>query len=588
MNSPNIVLPVLQRPQAVPEESAELKQLQTAIRIFKRTPPTSGGFPGVRPRDCRKVTEGLREYLERHHRLFANHDPVVPEQFLELMDRFADSDIRAYPNEYAQLELVRIEALILAGRDDDAIALSAPAAARPYLVEDDPSSLSKLFQLDIQARFNSGRHAEVEAVAMGRLLFLTRVQPHAARQLFTRFFPMIATTRVFATQHRLAESLVRFAARFRLYLLLRKKRQVLFLRGLEWPLRWIGIWTLRYLASRRQSLRLQVLDGPLTPPPRKPGFAMRLAGLLGFRSDSAGDILVTRAMGGLGDIIMMTPGLKALAKRIGRPVHFATKRQFFPLLENNPDVRLIDVDEIIEVHGYRRWVNLSLCPAGRYESRRVPKVKKGRVELFARAMGIRKRSLDQSGSKPVFHLSGEQLRQRELYRAQFRAGMLPVIAVQPFSRDSYKNCPGLLDAVTELAEKARIVLLHTSPVPVPAHPNIIQLHGRPMRDTFAAIAACDYFVSVDSGFFHVAAALEIPSAGIFGPTDARIVSRHHPCAVLIEAPDGFVCSPCWRNEDLPCKLTGGQISVCLSSISAGEILAGIERLVTQYPRSPAL
>ena len=562
----------------------DFAKLEEAVEAFARAPRTRSGFPTVRPVDCRKLTEAFAAYLRVHRTRFQQNDPVLPEKFFRLFDRFAASDVRAYPNELVQLQLVRLEALILAGHNEEAIALSTPMAARPYLVEDDVSSLSKLFEFDILARFNGGRRAEADAVAMGRLLFLIRVQPQAIRKVFTRFFPMIATGTSFATPYPRVEALVRFSARLRLSVRLRKKRQAIALRVLEWPMRSIGVWALRYLAWRKQSLRLQVLDEPAAVLPNAAsGFSTRISRLLDFRKAGAGDILVTRAMGGLGDIIMMTPGLRALAKRNGRPVYFATKRQYFPLLENNPDVCLLDIDEVIDIHRFRRWINLSFCPAGRYESRAVPKVRKGRVELFARAMGIKRYALDNNGWQPVCHLGQAQLLQRDAYRARFRGESLPVIGVQPYSRDTYKNSPSLLQAMTELAEKAHVVIFHTSPVPIPDHPNITQFHGQSIRDTFAAIAACDYFISVDSGFFHVAAAFEIPSLGIFGPTDGRLFSRHHPCALLIEAPDGFVCAPCWRNEDLPCKLTGGQVSVCLSSISVDEVVKGVDRLMRTYP-----
>lgn len=563
----------------------DFAKLEEAVETFARAPRTSSGFPTIRPADCRKLTEAFATYLRVHRTRFQQNDPVLPERFFKLFDRFAASDVRVYPNELVQLQLVRLEALILAGHNEEAIALSTPMAARPYLVEDDVSSLSKLFELDILARFNGGRRADVDAVAMGRLLFLIRAQPKATRKVFTRFFPMIATGTKLATPYPRLEGLIRFCARLRLSVRLRKKRQAMLLRVLEWPLRSIGVWTLRHLAWRKQSLCLQVFDEPAAVPPTMPsGFSSLMPGWLDFRKAGVGDILVTRAMGGLGDIMMMTPGLKALAARIGRPVHFATKRQFFPLLENNPDIRLLDIDDVIDVHRFRRWVNLSFCPAGRYESRVVPKVKKGRVEIFARAMGIRRRDLDRSGWRPAYNLSSKQLQQRDFHRAQFSAGDFPIIGIQPYSRDTYKNSPGLFKAMTELAERARIVVFHTSAVPVSVHPNIVQWHGKPIAETFAAIAACDYFVSVDSGFFHVAAAFEIPSLGIFGPTDGRVVSRHHPRALLIEAPDGFICAPCWRNEDLPCKLTGGQISVCLNNVSPEIVTAAVEQLMQTYPR----
>ena len=563
--------------------SLEANALEKAVDAFLRV-RSGTGFPAVRPRDCRKITEGFREYLTEHRDRFQLGDPLIPPAFFEQLDRFAASDIRSYPNEVVQLDLVRIEALVLCGRNRDALSLSAPLGERPYLFESDFSSLSKLFELDTLARLNLGLHTEVMAVALGRLLLLVRMQPRKPRALFRRFFPMLATASILTRQYSRAELMVRSAARLCLARRLRRGWAAWRLRALEWPAALAAGWALRYMAWRRWPLQLQVLDGKFMRPRQR---RVTLAGIRAWLSGERrpATVLVTRAMGGVGDIMMMTPGLRALAARTGKPVDFATKRQYFPLLENNPDVRLLDIDQVIDIGGYRRWVNLSQCPAGRYESSRVPKVDKGRVELFARAMGVSRRQLDQHGWQPVFVLSPEQERQRDAFRAEFGARGLPIIGIQPYSRDTYKNTPGLVEAIPRLVVQARVVVFHTTEVPLKAQANLSQFHGRPLAETLAALAACDYFIGVDTAFFHVAAALATPSVGIFGPTDGQLFSLHHPCVELITANEHFPCAPCWRNEDLPCYLTHSQVSVCLSSITPDSIQRAIQKLMEAHPAS---
>jgi ADP-heptose:LPS heptosyltransferase len=533
----------------------------------------------------------LSAFLQQNRNRFLLNDPVLPEKYFALLDRFSASDVRAYPNEALQLQLLRMEALILAGRNDDALALSTPLAERPYLIEGDLSSLSKLYELDTLARLNLGHRLDVEAVALGRLLLLVRLRPAATRSLFRSFSPMLAVGSVASTQYSFTQPLIRLAARLRLY---RSYYKNIWLHPLAWIASVAAVWILRWMARQNNHLKLQLLAG--VPPASTQRWATDqplsleawFQKLFRPKNYLADEVLVTRAMGGLGDIMMMTPGLEALAKRIGHPVNFATKRQFFPVLENNPSLHLLDIDSIIDLRRFRRWINLSFCPAARYESRVTPKIQRGRVELFSRAMGVPARALSRRGLRPSCPLSSDQLKQRDEYHVRFREKGLPVIGVQPFSREIYRNYPGIFDAMARLSDDACIVFFHGTQVPAGNHPNVIQLHGQPLQRTLAAVAACDYFVCVDSAFLHVAAAFDIPTLGIFGPTLGRLRSSHHPRAIAIEAPAAFPCAPCWRNEDTPCYLSGGRISVCLSGISPEVVASQVTKLMRLHKQGSSI
>ncbi len=107
---------------------------------------------------------------------------------------------------------------------------------------------------------------------------------------------------------------------------------------------------------------------------------------------------------------MMTPGLRALSKKFGQPVKLCDQEEIlFRFFRNNSFVELLDIDgPAIDPLTVRRWFNLTICPAAAYETRKRPLVKKGRVELFARGMGIRKQRLSLNGWKPVYDLDDEQ------------------------------------------------------------------------------------------------------------------------------------------------------------------------------------
>jgi hypothetical protein len=41
------------------------------------------------------------------------------------------------------------------------------------------------------------------------------------------------------------------------------------------------------------------------------------------------------------------------------------------------------------------------------------------------------------------------------------------------------------------------------------------------------------------------------------------------------------CLPCWRNENIPCKLTGMRNSACLESIPINKIVIELEKLLNR-------
>jgi ADP-heptose:LPS heptosyltransferase len=126
-------------------------------------------------------------------------------------------------------------------------------------------------------------------------------------------------------------------------------------------------------------------------------------------------------------------------------------------------------------------------------------------------------------------------------------------------------------------------VFHSAPVPLAAHPNIVLATGRPLHETIAMVAACDYFMAVDTAFYHFAAAFDIPALGLFGPTSGATFSLHHARHMLVRPPPAFTCAPCWRNEDMPCYLTGRHESACLASIAPDDIVRAMAELMHRYP-----
>lgn len=288
-------------------------------------------------------------------------------------------------------------------------------------------------------------------------------------------------------------------------------------------------------------------------------------------------MLVTRAMGGLGDLLMMTPGLRALHKKYPQEkIHFAIPKAFFPLLEGNDDFECIDIeDTALQTTDYARWYDLTDCPASRIESMELPNVKSNRIEIFAAALGIKKKELAQYGYTPRYEISADERRVAEEYVAKLNPDNKKIIGIQPYSAETYRNWSKIEELVVKLSQDSLVLVFNNQTFDGYEGDNIIKII-KPLRASFAIVAQCDLIISPDSSFIHLAAALSVPAIGIFGPTSGQVITRHYlKSKIIIPDKKDFPCSPCYRNENQLCSLAGNRTSVCLANINSTDVLNAV-------------
>lgn len=287
-------------------------------------------------------------------------------------------------------------------------------------------------------------------------------------------------------------------------------------------------------------------------------------------------ILVTRAMGGVGDILMMTPGLMALRKKHpSAQIDFAIPKSFHAMIEGLPGIRVIDINNSeINFVTYKKWINLTACPAGKVESRQYPNVRSNRIDIFGKALGVWRLT----NRQPFYAFKEEEVNWSDAYIRSINPENLPVIGLQPISADTYKNWPFSPDLATHLSKDNLVLVFHHENLPEFEGENIIKVL-QPFRRSAALLRHCKALVAVDSAFVHLAAALEIPTVAVFGPTSGKVFCRHYPTVTYVAPPKkAFPCSPCWRNEHTPCHLTGGRESICLKSISIKTVVDHLNSL----------
>jgi ADP-heptose:LPS heptosyltransferase len=315
--------------------------------------------------------------------------------------------------------------------------------------------------------------------------------------------------------------------------------------------------------------------------------AMQRAGLvvvrreLGVSTQQTQSARAVRAMGGLGDLLMMTPGLRALSKRIKRPVEFAIPARYLALFEANPYVAALGLEDLSAdwFHG-GSVIDLTDCPASVVESRSAPMVTVNRIEIFARALGVSMRELRRHGLRPVFEPTAagqlgaeEWLRLRCLKKRAF-------IAIQASAAESYRTWTGVSEAVRVLAAEMPVVVFDDKPLPSDIstlHENIELAVGLDLSTCLALACEAKVIVAPDSALLHLAGARRIPCVGIFGPTDGAIRTAAYPQAIEVSMAAKFPCEPCWRNQSTPCMLTGGMRSQCLESLPVDAVIDAVMR-----------
>lgn len=108
-----------------------------------------------------------------------------------------------------------------------------------------------------------------------------------------------------------------------------------------------------------------------------------------------------------------------------------------------------------------------------------------------------------------------------------------------------------------------------------------------LKETAALLAHCRLFIGNDSAPLHMAAAVNTPTLGLFGPTDPRQFSPYGPGhTVLYKA---LPCSPCFRflgglGQYLP-KCTRAQ---CMEAITVEETAAAALNRLGRGEQAPAL
>jgi lipopolysaccharide heptosyltransferase II len=329
-------------------------------------------------------------------------------------------------------------------------------------------------------------------------------------------------------------------------------------------------------------------------------------------------VLVIR-FGAMGDVLLATPALRALAAAPGSPaVDFLTKERYVPLIAANPNVRRVlpfkpgslaaviaearagRYDAVIDLQASPRSALVSLASGARRRST----VRLDRWKRFWLVHGRRNR-YGEPVPVPVKYLracgplgasddgKGLDLATDPSAQAEFRSRFdppgfpeRPVLAIAPGAGRATKRWPadGFAAVGRHFASRGFRVILIGGEGDRAVADRVAQGLGTEasnacgrltLSGTAAALSTVRLLVTNDTGVMHMASALGVRTAALFGPT-----TRHfgffpfRSPAVVVERELG--CRPCSYHGTERCPQ--GHFR-CMLDISADEVIRAAERLL---------
>jgi ADP-heptose:LPS heptosyltransferase len=290
--------------------------------------------------------------------------------------------------------------------------------------------------------------------------------------------------------------------------------------------------------------------------------------------------------GGFGDMLMMTPGIRALLE-YGNRVNVVCDRKYQCIFDEWKHERLRVWDDPLEADLVKAE-DAIVCFEGIIEGSEKARTVHA-VDLFAEWMG----------AKPDSRKLEYKARNGEYRQAFLTVPSRPKrVGIQVKASSQVRTYPEvLLSRVIELLkEKGCDVILFGAKgevdCDIPGVQNLSE-SGLTFRESCAVVGQCDAFLAPDSSLAHIAQALRIPCVLLFGSFPASLrVTGDPSITTVLEAKSE--CGPCFHHcgsnpkskwpESGPCNLAG--FCTTLGGIAPEKIVSAIVNLLGRGLTAP--
>ena len=283
-------------------------------------------------------------------------------------------------------------------------------------------------------------------------------------------------------------------------------------------------------------------------------------------------IAVMRSNGGIGDVMMTVPTVKAIANKYNCKVDYGTDFNYLDgalekVLRHIPYIGNIIPWQDIDMTQYNAVVDLA-CPCVVHEVPLAPPI--NRIDLFARHARIilKDTHID-------YVITPEELYWAKAWMDEHHLAGKKVILVQPFSSTTRRDAPVQLlqntmkDILMQDRNVRMVVITHNSDNDKQTSWNwaeISKLHNHDIRQIAAIMHHCNMVMCPDSAILHLAGALKKDTVTLFGPTDPRARVDHYPNAVAICPAAELKCWPCWYHPNCQSR------NLCWSRLNKDDIV----------------
>jgi ADP-heptose:LPS heptosyltransferase len=291
--------------------------------------------------------------------------------------------------------------------------------------------------------------------------------------------------------------------------------------------------------------------GQVTPYTRSIPTLHHLDNLLGGGKPK---LCITRKQGGIGDVLMTLPTVKAIAKKYDVQVDYGTDFTYLDgaltkVLFDNPYIANVVPWDTIDPFDYHAVLDLT-CPCINHEKPLAPPI--NRIDLFAKHLKVSLEDHDMD-----YHVRDEELIWAREYIEKNNLDRFKLIMVNPSSSTPNRDCPpdklkrGLGGVLALRRDVRALMIIHESDKRKNEDWNFSEIHilkNMDVRQLAAMMKYCALLICPDSAMLHVAAALHHPTLTIFGPTDPWARVNYHPEAVALWAAKDLKNYPCWYED----------------------------------------